>query len=399
MDLIFHKPKVDGHASVAVDSGSEWKTGTEACPTIEPELSSPDLTHSNSSANIFENRSTCGTKKKVPSRPSLSRSAKASALVVVMWVVIILSFAVAVSSERVVLILQDSGIRARRLEASLLADSAFARLDKTLQTEFKQAEEAQNPGESKKNLLDFSNFRGRWKSPHEEVDLGVEGMGRSGKFWIEIVDENSKINWLKTSHEVWETLLSKFGNLSDQQIDEWFDALEDWQDGDDLRKLNGAENADYKSMDDVARRAKDSPITDPGELFWIRGGSEMMNLMIEVDSLGNRVPLSSLATIYGDGKINFNTAPAVLIAASEDRELAVAEEFVSTRDQNLEADESTAEGNTTSTAFAPSIFRVRGIGEYMGQRVIREALARSSGESMVLLQEPRTVIEEMIEKN
>ena len=65
----------------------------------------------------------------------LKKKDSGSALIVVLWTVVILAFAVAIASERVELVCSDATIEMKRYEAELLADSALASMQQILKKE------------------------------------------------------------------------------------------------------------------------------------------------------------------------------------------------------------------------------------------------------------------------
>ncbi len=334
------------------------------------------------------------------------RNIRASALIIVLWAVMVLSFATLIAADRAALILGDTSIRTKRFQADLLAETAIASLNTIFNEEQKKLAESGNDPDSKP--LDLAHFQGIWSSDH----MDLEG----GTYWIEIDDEQSKIHWSKTPEYIWRNLLEDAG-LATETVDAWFDALKDWQDPDDASSLNGAESSDYRGLDVDPRSSKNAPLTEMGEIPWIMGGDKLLDLNVIVDSEGKELPLKLFTTLYGDGKINLNTAPAVLIAAAlnismEDAEQMIhirlgTDEMGGTKDDQFLAgvpssiplntsgkqktpvtQEMVSSGTTTTTA----LFRLRGIGEFSGQRVVREALAtKGKGLGLQLLEDSRVI--------
>lgn len=330
-----------------------------------------------------------------------------SALIIVLWAILLLAFAVGIASERVALIMGDTSIQAKRFQAELLADSALASLDRILKEEHEVFANPKAPADGSRRKLNLPRFQGTWRSPPTQLE--------NGAFRIELRDEQSRINWLKTPSFVWRNLF-RMADVPPETADAWLDALADWQDADDARALNGAETLDYQNSKDNRRRAKNAPITAPGELHWIMGGPEMLALKVPVDSRGRRDWLRPMTTIYGDGRININTAPAILVAAALDVPLEQAEAMVRRRwgpdgkegthddlfvesvpvatDARPMADQGGADGRIIAgpelgATTRSSLFRVRGIGIYQGQRVVREALAvRKDEYGLRLLDDP-----------
>ncbi|MFZ4695274.1 MAG: general secretion pathway protein GspK [Verrucomicrobiia bacterium] len=337
------------------------------------------------------------------------RRKKGSALIVVLWAVTLLAFAVAISGERVALMLGDSSLRARRLQARLLAESAMVSRVGIFKEEQRRLLESTLPGEAAPRRLDLAHMIGSWRS--QPVAFG------EGWFWIEVRDEQARIHWRKTSPAVWRNLLELCG-MPPERIEVWFDAMADWEDPGDVRRLNGAESADYLALEQDRRRAKNLPITDLGEIPWIAGAPEILDLRVPVDAAGRRARLAEITTLWGDGKINLNTAPPILVAAALGLDLEEAVHLVRAR-AGPDGIEGTADdvpmeniprtagaakhsglgelpGNrgpvAGSTTTSSKVFRLRGVGWFQGQQVTCEALVRSAGgDAFELIEEPRVV--------
>jgi type II secretory pathway component PulK len=323
---------------------------------------------------------------------------RGSALLIVLWSVMILAFAVAMTSERVALILGDTSIEVCRYQAELLADSALVSSKRILKEERNLLVEQTVADRPSHRPLDLNHFSGPWASPRGELN--------GGQYWIEIRDEGSRINWLKTPSSVWRTLF-RMAEVPSEKVDGWLDALADWQDADDARALNGAETVDYQNRKSSRYCAKNAAVTEMGELPWLMGGDDILSLRVPVDSRGKTAGLWPMTTIDGDGRININTAPAVLIAAALNMPLEQAEGIVRSRwgpdgtpgtaddlffDQvpignttaaekagNETAGDSGGRASSVATAAA-KLFRVRGVGVFHGQKVVRETLAVKDGE-------------------
>jgi type II secretory pathway component PulK len=352
----------------------------------------------------------------ISSRGVSPKSERGSALIIVLWTVLILSFAVGMASGRVEILLRDTSIRSKRMQAELLADSAIATVDAILNQKRKSMLNPTKIGESPaEKPLDLSKFHGTWRSQPEEF--------AGGTFYLEIVDEQSKMNWVKTPASVWRKLFDN-AQVEQEAVDAWLDAMTDWQDNNDTRGLNGAESSDYESLRDVQYRAKNAPIADFGELFWIMGGRKILSMKIPVDDKGKVAPLLPMTTVYGDGKINVNTAPAIFIAAAMNTTVESAQQVVRSRlgPDGLEGThddvflssipniggKAPPPANTSTNGISGSasvitttskLFRLRGVGEYQGQQVIREALAiRDSQSKLRLIRDAQTIQSRSVKK-
>lgn len=238
-------------------------------------------------------------------------SARGSVLVVCIWIVIILVL-LALSIGR------RASFEARILRYHLDRSQAFYIAQSGLERMY--LEKARDEDKAYDSLSDsWSNKLKEDGSPEfKDFVLG------SGKFEIQysyhesknkkpkklygMQDEQSKINinMIVTESGVSNDLLAEFLSLikdildyDDRQAQELVDKFIDWVDYDDNKREYGKE--DYS---DAALSAKNKPLSRLEELLMIDG----FNL-----DIFNK--LSNYITIYGDGKININTAPKEVLTA------------------------------------------------------------------------------------
>ena len=96
------------------------------------------------------------------------------------------------------------------------------------------------------------------------------------------------------------------------------DALLDWLDPDDIKRMDGAESYHYQALE-IPYLCANGPLLTPGQTRLVRGLED-----------GDLLPF---VTIYTDGKINVNTAPAeVLQSLDEGLDRTVAEALISRRE-------------------------------------------------------------------
>ncbi|MCB1620764.1 MAG: general secretion pathway protein GspK [Thiothrix sp.] len=86
---------------------------------------------------------------------------------------------------------------------------------------------------------------------------------------IRVVGENGLIDINRTSRELLQKVLEQAG-VVDQEAQTLLDRIEDFRDGDDLKRLNGAEDRDYQS-EGLAFGAKDAPFERIEELQQVLG--------------------------------------------------------------------------------------------------------------------------------
>ena len=128
-------------------------------------------------------------------------------------------------------------------------------------------------------------------------------------------------------------LLPEFG-LEERQVGEILEAVKDWIDKDDeTTGTGGAESAYYRTLDQPYA-AKNGPLDCIEELLMIKGVTkELYYGTRETPGIGR------LLTVYGDGRININTAPLpVLRALSKDMDIEAAEsldEYRREKDRDL----------------------------------------------------------------
>lgn len=332
-----------------------------------------------------------------------------SALIIVLWSMLLLAFALSMAAEKTFLFVGDASIRFKRFQAGWLADSAFVALDRILKEEQEKLHEREESEKEFQQPLDFSRFRKQWHSKPE-----VFG---GGAYYVEIRDEQGRLHWLKTPDFVWRNLF-RMSSLEIETLEIWKDSLIDWQDADENRTLHGAESMDYESLPKDRRHAKNSCVTDFGELIWVMGGRRMLEAKVLTDASGRTESLISMTTLYGDGRVNVNSAPAALIAAVLNIPLERAQELIRIR-EGADRLEGTADDRflneipseilpvndvrrgdpkniTTLASTVSSYFRIRGVGEFQGQRVVKEAVAVRDQSGLCLLENPRVVEEKGI---
>ena len=140
-----------------------------------------------------------------------------------------------------------------------------------------------------------------------------------GAFLLKIEDESGKIpvNHLVEGDEYREEIkdvlmrllrLPGF-QLKEEDIRDLVDALKDWIDSDDDLTGFGAENSYYQSLAD-AYSCRNGPFERLEELRLVRGVTAEL-----FEGTEGRPGLRDCLTVYGEGKININTAPLSVLTA------------------------------------------------------------------------------------
>jgi len=150
-----------------------------------------------------------------------------------------------------------------------------------------------------------------------ELSVQSASLFEGGFFELEIVDESGKIpvnalvdgnNFNDEMRELFVRFLSlpDFG-LSEEEANDIVDAVKDWIDGDDEITGFGAENNYYKGLDEPYP-CKNAPLDCIEELLLVKGMSRELFY-----GAGDRSGIASYVTVYGNGKININTAPLPIL--------------------------------------------------------------------------------------
>jgi general secretion pathway protein K len=164
----------------------------------------------------------------------------------------------------------------------------------------------------------FDALTGLWANT-EMIALQSEGFFDNGSFKLAIQDEGGKIaiNSLATGtayNPLIRDLLLRLLNgpyfrLEQRKAEDLIDAIKDWIDADDEVTGGGAEGVYYAGL---ARpyAAKNAPIDCIEELLMVKGVTRELFY-----GTGESPGLVQCLTVFGDGKININTAPKPVLRA------------------------------------------------------------------------------------
>ncbi len=116
------------------------------------------------------------------------------------------------------------------------------------------------------------------------------------------------------------------------------DAITDWQDSDDIPQGTGAE-AYYYAARTPSYEVRNAPMITTGELLLVKDVErEMLFLPPSARSalvLEGYKPLYDYLTVYGDGRININTAAyPVLLSLSQDMDETIVDDVLEYRQEN-----------------------------------------------------------------
>lgn len=241
----------------------------------------------------------------------LGECRKAMVLILVVYIVAafsMLAFALAFRSR---ITIEETQLLTERLQQDKIALAACAQARSILEADDHKLDRLDDPWFGWHKLIP-AETAGRSISPDESL-------------WQvnwRLIDESAKINVNLAPPD----LLLEFECLDEAAVA----SIMDWIDEDNVPNPDGAEN-DYYSGLESAYRCKNKPVDNIEELLLVKGisleiyygynPSERDNHLSETSEFVDDVPhnnvvgLCDLLTVYGDGRININTAPKQVLDA------------------------------------------------------------------------------------
>jgi general secretion pathway protein K len=242
-------------------------------------------------------RQTCYRKQKDESVATVRSSERGIALILVLWIVVILSMAaLSLSLLTRTEALATLSVK-EEMENKFLAEAGIQR--GILELFYRNANKNQQV-----ILEGFEVFQCDGRAYTEQM--------ADGHYRIRITDESGKIN-LNTLTDnngiILKNLLMNNG-VADDTASIIVDSILDWKDGDNLHRLNGAEDDYYQSLP-RPYKAKNAAFDSLEELVFVRGISRPI-LQGSADKKG----ILPFCTIYSKtDKINLSTAPPEVLKA------------------------------------------------------------------------------------
>ncbi len=187
---------------------------------------------------------------------------------------------------------------------------------------------------------DYDGPKDVWYGPLPPIPLDA------GYFVVSIEDEKARFNvkdLVVAQADKWvvqERRRSMLRRLFDTlKLDPAIvDTIVDWQDTDDVPEAYGVEGAFYESLL-PPYAARNEPVVTTGELLLVKGLDRKKFFLPpsargygETEEVG---PLSEYLTVYGDGRINVNTAGMpVLLSLSLDMDEYIARDIIEYREDH-----------------------------------------------------------------
>ncbi len=169
---------------------------------------------------------------------------------------------------------------------------------------------------------DFDTLHDAWSDPKaltsptpmfEEGNFEIQIRDLSGMIAINrLIDENGGYN-IKQKDLLTRFLSSPEFGLDAETVGNLVDTIKDWLDPDDEVTRFGAENSYYQGLE-RPYSCRNAALESLEELLYVRGISREL-------FFGNKgMPgISAFLTLYGDGKININTAHPIILKALSDQ--------------------------------------------------------------------------------
>lgn len=228
-----------------------------------------------------------------------------SALIMVLWVLIILSIIIGSFAFDMHVEARVSSYYRKKLKVRYLAEAGIERAKLLLAQSLKVTEQQAAEETGAKEWYPISLQLKNGLRVHEESDLG------DGTVQLDIVPEPARRNVNKLTDENWHDLLHE-ANVPESLRDELTACFLDWTDKNGDHRLNGAETDDYYSLLDHPYEARNGPLDTIEELKLIKGFTyEILYGGVPEDAPEDAEPMKGILqwlTTFGDGKVNVNAA-------------------------------------------------------------------------------------------
>ncbi len=227
----------------------------------------------------------------------MSRS-RGSVFILVVWAVAFLGISAATVAARVGADIRFAAYVREKTLARLVAISAVKKAQVILASRAGSADFL-------KDEWSTGLIRGAEKSRFQDAVLGggrYSFVGTNGRFGM--VDEERKLNLNTATADALQRLLQFAGNLRPEEAKKTAFQIIDWRDV-DLAALEGGTEVEYYGTREKPFRPRNGKIRTLEEL----------KLMGRVDPALYEA-IRPYVTVFGDGKINVNTAPAPVLFAS-----------------------------------------------------------------------------------
>ncbi|VGO15277.1 hypothetical protein PDESU_03859 [Pontiella desulfatans] len=245
--------------------------------------------------------------------PRSNRKKEGAALLVALWVLIILSLIVGSFAFEVQLEAMLVSHKRKKYRAEMMARSGLE-YGRALLDAHKDAKEMEieDMDEDKDGFMQAALYIQRGLPAPSTIEF-EDG----GKFTVTVEPAENGRNVNLLTREQWMDML-EFANVPSSDWDAMIDCLEDWKDENDLHGLNGAESDD-EFYEERGYPVKNGPLDSVEELLLIKNWGPDILYGRSADEEGDEIiGIADKLTVWGDGKVNLNSATAdVLLSYSE----------------------------------------------------------------------------------
>ena len=274
----------------------------------------------------------------------------ASALIIVLWVVGLLSMLIGSFAFDAHVESRITSYYRKRTKADYLARSGVEVAEMLMSG----AEGIKKDQKKEEEFEDDDWFEDK-KKLKTGMALAVELELGDGKLLLDIVPEPARRNINMLKDDDWERVL-EVGGVPEELWPELIDSFNDWKDKDDDPRMDGAESEDYYETLEPAYRADNDILDTVEELLLVKGFTKtiLFGGSLQVLEEDDPVPIRGIAdmlTTYGDGKVNVNAAPKWVLMTLPDVDELVAEAIIEERDGTAWIDEAVGDEEEEDYSF------------------------------------------------
>ena len=237
-----------------------------------------------------------------------SKNKRGAALLVSLWVLMILSLIVGSFAFEVALEGMLVSRKKKRFKAEMLARSGVDYAKAIIEQNQRARElEIEEMDEDPDGFMQAALYVQRGLSTTSTIS--ITNMG-TFSVTIESAENGRNVNTLQ--REQWVEIF-EMANIPSTEWDTLIDCLEDWIDEGDLHGLNGAESDD-PFYEEQGYPVKNGPLDSVEELLLIKHWTEDILYGKPADAEGDAIyGIADLLTVWGDGKVNLNSATTNLL--------------------------------------------------------------------------------------
>jgi len=248
------------------------------------------------------------------------KTKQGAALMVALWVLVILSLIVGSFAFEVNLEGMIVSHKRKKFRAEMMARSGMEYAKAILDQRNNAKElEIEDMAEDRDGFLQAALYIKRGLSTSSTIEF-EDG----GKFTVTLESAEAGRNINLLTREQWLDIF-EMANVPSTEWDAMIDCLQDWIDKNDLHQLDGAESDD-PFYEEAGYPVKNGPLDSVEELLLVKNwGADILYGKPADEESDQIIGIADILTVWGDGKVNLNTASEDLLLSYseyEDWELA-----------------------------------------------------------------------------